>query len=92
MPTAGQYDLKRINMWMPGLWEITIHATKAETEARGTLFVDGSTMFQARVRVISRVRRRASQDQTLIWFQRELTCEERGPRNRASGQNDAACG
>jgi hypothetical protein len=26
MPEAGQYKLTPINMWMPGLWEITIKA------------------------------------------------------------------
>lgn len=26
MPTAGQYKLTPINMWMPGYWEITIDA------------------------------------------------------------------
>ena len=26
MPTAGQYELTPINMWMPGYWETTIQA------------------------------------------------------------------
>jgi hypothetical protein len=26
MPTAGQYQLSPVNMWMPGLWETTIDA------------------------------------------------------------------
>jgi hypothetical protein len=26
MPTAGQYKLSPINMWMPGYWEVTISA------------------------------------------------------------------
>lgn len=40
MPTAGQYTLSPINMWMPGLWEITISATAAEPA------VDDSTVFR----------------------------------------------
>jgi hypothetical protein len=27
MPAAGQYQLAPINMWMPGYWETTIHAS-----------------------------------------------------------------
>lgn len=31
MPTAGQYQLSPVNMWMPGLWETTITATAGTT-------------------------------------------------------------
>ena len=30
MPTPGQYKLTPINMWMPGLWEVTISASAGE--------------------------------------------------------------
>jgi hypothetical protein len=39
MPAAGQYTLSPINMWMPGLWEITISATAGDT-------VDDSVVFR----------------------------------------------
>jgi len=29
MPTAGQYQLSPVNMWMPGLWQTTINASAA---------------------------------------------------------------
>lgn len=29
MPTAGQYQLSPINLWMPGVWETTINVTSA---------------------------------------------------------------
>lgn len=29
MPTAGQYNLSPINLWMPGVWETTIDVTSA---------------------------------------------------------------
>jgi hypothetical protein len=32
MPEAGQYKLEPVNLWMPGLWEVTILATGAETD------------------------------------------------------------
>jgi hypothetical protein len=25
MPTAGQYQLSPVNLWMPGVWETTVH-------------------------------------------------------------------
>jgi hypothetical protein len=31
MPTAGQYKLSPVNMWMPGLWDTTIRATEGTT-------------------------------------------------------------
>lgn len=40
MPTAGQYTLSPINMWMPGLWEVTISATATEPA------VDDSVVFR----------------------------------------------
>ncbi|HWO21717.1 MAG TPA: FixH family protein [Kofleriaceae bacterium] len=29
--TAGQYQLEPVNLWMPGLWEVTIQAEAAQT-------------------------------------------------------------
>jgi hypothetical protein len=31
MPTAGQYQLSPVNMWMPGYWETTIQAQVGST-------------------------------------------------------------
>jgi hypothetical protein len=31
MPTAGQYQLAPVNLWMPGVWETTIQASQAST-------------------------------------------------------------
>ena len=31
-PTAGQYQIAKIDTWMPGLWEITIAATTAPAD------------------------------------------------------------
>jgi hypothetical protein len=31
-PSAGQYQLAPINLWMPGYWEITIHAAQGSVE------------------------------------------------------------
>ena len=31
-PTAGQYQLSPINLWMPGYWEITIHAAQGAAD------------------------------------------------------------
>ena len=30
MPTAGQYKLEPVNMWMPGLWQTTIEAQNGQ--------------------------------------------------------------
>ncbi len=37
MPTAGQYQLSPINMWMPGYWETTIQA-QLNTTSDSTVF------------------------------------------------------
>jgi hypothetical protein len=29
MPTAGQYKLSPVNLWMPGLWETTVEVTSS---------------------------------------------------------------
>ena len=31
MPTAGQYQLDPVNLWMPGLWQTTIQAQSGST-------------------------------------------------------------
>lgn len=31
MPTAGQYQLSPVNLWMPGLWQTTIQAQSGST-------------------------------------------------------------
>jgi hypothetical protein len=31
LPIAGQYQLSPINVWMPGYWEATIHASQGST-------------------------------------------------------------
>lgn len=34
MPDAGQYQLDKVNLWMPGVWETTIRATAgAQTDS-----------------------------------------------------------
>ncbi len=37
MPTAGQYKLSPVNMWMPGLWQTTIEA-QAGTDTDKAVF------------------------------------------------------
>ena len=32
MTDAGQYKLSPVNMWMPGLWEVTIQTTGTQTD------------------------------------------------------------
>jgi hypothetical protein len=32
MTEAGQYKLEPVNLWMPGLWEVTIQVNGAETD------------------------------------------------------------
>jgi hypothetical protein len=31
LPAPGQYQLSPVNLWMPGLWEITISAISGAT-------------------------------------------------------------
>jgi hypothetical protein len=32
MPAAGQYKLEPVNLWMPGLWEVTMQVNGAQTD------------------------------------------------------------
>lgn len=32
MPSAGQYKLEPVNLWMPGLWEVTMQVSGAQSD------------------------------------------------------------
>ncbi|MDX2092846.1 MAG: FixH family protein [Kofleriaceae bacterium] len=38
MPTAGQYELEPVNLWMPGLWETTIEVLNGADTVESVVF------------------------------------------------------